>query len=111
MSATFILTTKDPELESEWTRQLPARPLAMSDPDLLSRELQRPGARVWIRDIRDGGVNQVPHADTVVVIVGGETRTIDLGNQRGKLRVGLGFEHRKEAVGIGANVPGFHISI
>jgi len=70
MSATFILTTKDPELESEWARQLPSRPLALSDADLLSRELQRPGARVWIRDIRDGGVLQTPHADTVVVVVG-----------------------------------------
>jgi hypothetical protein len=70
MSATFILTTKDPELEAEWARQLPARPVAMSDADSLSRELQRPGARVWIRDIRDGGVHQVPHADTVVVVVG-----------------------------------------
>ncbi|HZZ19061.1 MAG TPA: hypothetical protein VFE25_06825, partial [Opitutaceae bacterium] len=70
MSATFVLTTKDPQLESEWARQLPTRPLAISDDDLLARELQRPGARVWIRDIRDGGANQVPHADTVIIVVG-----------------------------------------
>src|SRR5476651_227852 len=70
MSATFILTTRDPELESEWARQLPTRPLAIADADLLARELQRPGARVWIRDVRDGGVSHAPHADTVIILVG-----------------------------------------
>jgi hypothetical protein len=70
MSATFILTTKDPDLETEWARQLPVRPLALPDGDSLTRELQRPGARVWIRDVRDGSTHPGAHADTVTIVVG-----------------------------------------
>jgi hypothetical protein len=70
MSATFILTTKDPELEAEWARQLPVRPLVLADADSLSRELQRPGSRVWVRDIRDGRAQHAAHADTVTILVG-----------------------------------------
>jgi hypothetical protein len=70
MSATFILTTKDPILETEWTRQLPFRPLALPGGDALLRELQRPGARVWIRDICDGNGHHPTHTDTVTILVG-----------------------------------------
>jgi hypothetical protein len=70
MSATFILTTQDAGLAAEWTRQLPVPPLAPALGDLLLRELQRPGARVWIRDICDGDVQRPAHPDTVVIVVG-----------------------------------------
>jgi hypothetical protein len=70
MSATFILTTGDQELEAEWARQLPVRPLALPDSDALQRELQRPGARVWIRDVRDGSAHLGRHPDTVTILVG-----------------------------------------
>ncbi len=70
MSATFILTTQDAELEADWARQLPVPPLDSAQGDLLLRELQRPGARVWIRDICDGDAPGPTHSDTVVIVVG-----------------------------------------
>jgi hypothetical protein len=70
MSATFILTTQDAELEADWARQLPVPPLASAHGDVLLRELQRPGARVWIRDICDEDAPGPTHSDTVVIIVG-----------------------------------------
>ena len=75
MSATFILTTPDPELAAEWASQLPTPPLAIAGGDTLSRELLRPGARVWIRDIRDPDAQCPAHQDTVLVLVG-EPRSI-----------------------------------
>jgi hypothetical protein len=75
MSATFILTTQDTELAAEWARQLPEPPLALARGDALLRELQRPGARVWVRDICDGDVRSPAHADTVVIVVG-EPRSV-----------------------------------
>jgi hypothetical protein len=70
MSATFILTTTDAGLASDWARQLPVPPLALAGADALSRELLRPGARVWIRDIRDPSAVSRAHADTVMILVG-----------------------------------------
>ena len=70
MPATFILTTQDPELASDWARQLPVPPLAVGQGDLLARELLRPGARVWIRDIRSAEAQNAAHPDTVLVLVG-----------------------------------------
>jgi hypothetical protein len=70
MSATFILTTQDAGLAADWTRQLPVPPLAPALGDLLFRELQRPGARVWIRDICEGDPQRPVHPDTVVIVVG-----------------------------------------
>ncbi len=70
MSATFILTTPDSGLASEWARQLPAPPLAIAGGDALARELIRPGARVWIRDICDPDAHCPAHPDTVLVLVG-----------------------------------------
>jgi hypothetical protein len=75
MSATFILTTEDSELASEWARQLPAPPLSMASGDSLLRELLRPGARVWIRDICDGNAQLPAHPDTVLILVG-EPRSV-----------------------------------
>jgi hypothetical protein len=70
MSATFVLTTQDSELAACWARQLPVSPLTLSGGDSLLRELQRPGARVWIRDICDGNALHAAHPDTVVILVG-----------------------------------------
>jgi hypothetical protein len=70
MSATFILTTQDPALAAEWARQLPSPPLSLAGGDALLRELQRPGARVWIRDICDGDAQSPAHPDTVIILVG-----------------------------------------
>src|SRR5580658_1250930 len=70
MSATFVLTTQDPELAAVWARQLPAPPLAVSGGDALLRELQRPGARVWVKDICDGNAECPAHPDTVTILVG-----------------------------------------
>jgi hypothetical protein len=75
MPATFILTTQDAALAAEWARQLPVAPLAQSNGDALMRELQRPGARVWIRDICDVGAQYSAHHDTVVIVVG-EPRSV-----------------------------------
>src|ERR1017187_7607780 len=75
MSATFILTTQDVELAAEWARQLPVPPLAPLRGDLLLRELQRPGARVWIRDICDDDAQGPAHPDTAVIVVG-EPRSV-----------------------------------
>jgi hypothetical protein len=75
MSATFILTTQDSELEADWIRQLPDPPLSIADGDSLLRELLRPGARVWIRDICDGNALLPAHPDTVMILVG-EPRSV-----------------------------------
>ena len=82
MSATFILTTPDPELASEWARQLPNPPLAVGGGDSLSRELLRPGARVWIRDICDPDSQCAAHPDTVLILVG-EPRSQPFEEARG----------------------------
>jgi hypothetical protein len=70
MPATFILTTQDPELEADWSRQLPGMPLSVNGADSLQRELQRPGARVWIKDICDPNALFQAHKDTVTILVG-----------------------------------------
>jgi len=70
MPATFVLTTQDAELAAQWARQLPVAPLALSGADALLRELQRPGARVWIKDICDGNAECPAHPDTVTILVG-----------------------------------------
>lgn len=75
MSATFILTTEDPQLAAAWERQLPAPPLALPGEDALRRELRRDGARVWIKDTTSPRAHCTAHADTVVVLVG-EPRSI-----------------------------------
>jgi len=75
MSATFILTTGDAELAADWARQLPVAPLAPLRGELLLRELQRPGARVWIRDICDEDAQGSAHPDTAVIVVG-EPRSV-----------------------------------
>jgi hypothetical protein len=81
MPATFILTTQDAALASAWERQLPAAPLAQAQGDALHRELLRPGARVWIRDICAGDPGLQPHADTVVIVVG-EPRSVPFEEAR-----------------------------
>ena len=75
MSATFILTTKDAELSAEWTKQVPIPPLTFTDAEALLRELQRPGARVWVRDVADGHGSFAAHPDTVTILVG-EPRSV-----------------------------------
>lgn len=70
MPATFILTTQDSELASGWAQQLPVPPLAIAGGDSLSRELLRPGARVWIRDVCDPDAHCPAHPDTVMILVG-----------------------------------------
>jgi hypothetical protein len=75
MSATFIITTQDPQLAAEWARHLPAAPSAHRSGEALARELQRPGARVWIRDICDTEAPDSAHPDTVVIVVG-EPRSV-----------------------------------
>ncbi|MFZ1055129.1 MAG: hypothetical protein WAN79_05585, partial [Opitutaceae bacterium] len=70
MPATFILTTQDSELASGWALQLPVPPLAIAGGDSLSRELLRPGARVWIRDVCDPDAHCPAHPDTVMILVG-----------------------------------------
>ncbi len=70
MPATFILTTPDAELASAWTRQLPVPPQRFSDSNDLRVELQRPGARVWIKDLCDENSRFKAHGDTVVIVVG-----------------------------------------
>ena len=81
MSATFILTTRDAELAADWARQLPVPPLAPLRGDLLLRELQRPGARVWIRDVRDTDSQGPAHPDTAVIVVG-EPRSVPFEEAR-----------------------------
>ncbi|HEY5227954.1 MAG TPA: hypothetical protein VIJ19_05400, partial [Opitutaceae bacterium] len=83
MPATFILTTRDASLEEEWRRQLPEAPLAIPDADVLVRELRRPGARVWIRDICDDNAAHIPHPDTVTILVG-EPRSIPFEESKGR---------------------------
>jgi len=70
MSATFIVTTRDHDLYALWGHQLPAVPLTFTDDEALYRELQRPGARVWIRDITDGFSHYSYHPDTVLIVIG-----------------------------------------
>jgi hypothetical protein len=81
MSATFILTSEDPSLLAEWARQLPSRPLVPAGVEALQRELLRPGARVWIRDVCDGQSHLAIHPDTVVVVVG-EPRSLPFEEAR-----------------------------
>jgi hypothetical protein len=81
MSATFILTTQDPVLAAEWARQLPVPPLSPSDGDSLLRELQRPGARVWIKDICHVDAEAPAHPDTVIILVG-EPRSVPFEEAR-----------------------------
>jgi hypothetical protein len=81
MSATFILTTQDSELSAEWSRQLPAPPLSVASGDSLLRELLRPGARVWIRDICDPNSLLPAHPDTVMILVG-EPRSVPFEDAR-----------------------------
>jgi hypothetical protein len=47
----------------------------MGSGDSLLRELLRPGARVWIRDICDGNAQLPAHPDTVLILVG-EPRSV-----------------------------------
>jgi hypothetical protein len=75
MSATFILTTEDSGLAAEWARQLPSQPLSPGDGGSLLRELQRPGARVWIKDICHRDAEATAHPDTVIILVG-EPRSV-----------------------------------
>jgi hypothetical protein len=82
MSATFIITTQDPQLAAEWARYLPTAPLANRGGDALARELQRPGARVWIRDICDTEAPESAHPDTIVVVVG-EPRSVPFEEAKG----------------------------
>src|ERR1700679_2496302 len=70
MPATFILTTQDAALAAEWAHQLPVPPLAVDPGDALMREILRPGARVWIRDICDPDARCPAHPDTVMILVG-----------------------------------------
>jgi hypothetical protein len=81
MPATFVLTTPDPELEAAWARKLPAPPLATAGADELQRELLRPGARVWVKDICAEGADLPAHADTVIVLVG-EPRSLPFEEAR-----------------------------
>jgi hypothetical protein len=70
MPATYLTTTQDPQLADVWARQLPAAPVAHRGGESLARELMRPGAKVWIRDICDTAAPNSAHADTVIVVVG-----------------------------------------
>jgi len=81
MSATFVITTPDPALAAEWSRQLPVPPLALAEGDALMRELQRPGARVWIKDICDINAQGSAHPDTVTILVG-EPRSVPFEEAR-----------------------------
>jgi hypothetical protein len=100
MSATFILTTRDGALEADWARQLPSRPLPAGDGDLLARELQRPGARVWIRDICDGTPPLTAHRDTVVVVIG-EPRSLpyEEAKQSREVTYCLSYEESRTELG------------
>ena len=82
MSATFIVTTQDPQLAADWARQLPEAPAAHRSGEALARELQRAGARVWIRDICDPEAPNAAHPDTVVIVVG-EPRSVPFEEARG----------------------------
>lgn len=66
---------------AEWARQLPAPPLSLMRGDALAREVQRPGARVWVRDICDGDSLLQAHPDTVIIAVG-EPRSIPFEEAR-----------------------------
>ena len=81
MAATFILTTSAEELHKAWARQLPDPPAILSTDDALAAELLRPGARVWIKDIRAEQAGFEVHSDTVVVAVG-EPRSVPFENAR-----------------------------
>jgi hypothetical protein len=85
MSATFVTTTQDPQLAEDWARQLPAAPFPHREGDALSRELKRPGARVWIRDVCDSEAPASAHPDTVIVVVG-EPRSIPFEDAKGDRR-------------------------
>ena len=82
MSATFIITTQDPQLAAEWARQLPEPPVAHRSGEALARELRRPGARVWIRDVCDPEAPRAAHPDTVVIVVG-EPRSVPFEDAKG----------------------------
>jgi hypothetical protein len=81
MSATFVLTTQDAELAAGWARQLPTQPLSLPSGDALLRELLRPGARVWIKDICDANAACPAHPDTVTILVG-EPRSVPFEEAR-----------------------------
>src|SRR5580698_9190837 len=62
----------------------PASHGALTPPggEAFARELMRPGARVWIRDICDPEAPKSAHADTVIVVVG-EPRSIPFEEAKG----------------------------
>jgi hypothetical protein len=82
MPATYITSTQDPQLAEDWARQLPAAPFAHRAGEAMARELKRPGARVWIRDICDTEAPASAHPDTVVIVVG-EPRSIPFEGAKG----------------------------
>lgn len=94
MSATYILTTEDPELAAAWERQLPAPPLTLADGDLLKRELKREGARVWIKDIGAPHSIYTAHADTVVILTG-EPRSLPFEDAKRDCDYALSYEESR----------------
>ena len=82
MSVTYLITTRDAALAASWVRQLPEPPVVPTGDDELIRDLQRPGPRVWIKDIADGRARYVPHRETLVICVG-EPKSIPFEDAKG----------------------------
>jgi hypothetical protein len=80
MSATIILSCADPLLAETWKRQLPHAP-EMVPEALLEGLLQRPGPRVWIKDLSSRESSAPAHHDTVQIVVG-EPRSIPFEEAR-----------------------------
>jgi signal transduction histidine kinase len=71
MPASLILTTPDPGLEAAWKNQLhPREPACFARPADLSRDLLRPGSRVWVTDINDPRARLACGTGTLVILVG-----------------------------------------
>ena len=101
MPATLILTTSDPGLEAAWKKLLhPREPALFARPSDLQRELQRPGARVWISDINDPRARLTTGHGTLVVLVGEpHSHPFEQAKQNRAARLFLSYEESRVRLG------------
>lgn len=99
MSALLILTTGDATLAADWRAQLPPSYSVVAEgPEDWERELARPGARVWIRDVAHPRSQLRAHRDTVVVVVGQpQSIPFEQAKMAGEGRFFLSYEESRSA--------------